>query len=185
MRKKIYIFCLALSMFTCISQSHAQRGRSEIAVGYGYWSLFSLANGAPFNASSGATVLTFRHYFTPAVTLGLSIGTENIKDYGSFTTFAPELTVKYLDTRNSRLRVRLYGSVSYGISFFNDNNIGLGEADASGVKAIGFHAAPFGIRFGRQVGIFTELGVGYKGLFHSGLEVRFPRVLARNRHREE
>ncbi|MCD6010874.1 MAG: hypothetical protein K0Q79_736 [Flavipsychrobacter sp.] len=184
MKKRMYIFCLALSMFCFNIQSQAQRGRSEVAVGYGYWSLFSLTNGTPGN-SSGAAVLTFRHYFSPAVTLGLSVGTENIKDYGSFTTFAPELTVKYLDTRNARFRVRLYGAVSYGISIYNDTKVGLGEADASGVKAIGFHGCPLGVRFGRQVAIFTELGVGYKGLFHSGLEVRFPRVLARNRHREE
>ena len=171
-------------MFCFNTQSHAQRGRSEVALGYGYWSLFSLANGTPTN-SSGAVVFTFRHYFTPNVTLGIGIGTENIKDYGSFTTFSPELTVKYLDTRNARFRVRLYGAVSYGISFFNDSKIGLGEADASGVKAIGFQGTPLGVRLGRQVAFFSEIGVGYKGLFHSGLEVRFPRVLARNRHREE
>jgi hypothetical protein len=185
MRKRIYIFCLAVSLFSFMATSFAQRGRSEIAVGYGYWSLYSLVNGKPFNGSSGAVVVTFRHYFTPNVTLGLGVGAENIENYGSFTTFSPELTVKYLDTRNARYRVRLYGSIAYGIAFFNDNNIGLGEADATGVKAVGFHAVPFGIRLGRQVAFFTEIGVGYKGLFHSGLDFRFPRVLARNRNRVE
>jgi hypothetical protein len=185
MQKRIHIFCLSF-LFLCFStHSFAQKGRSEIAVGYGYWSIYSLVNGTPFNASSGTYSLTYRYYLSKDVTLGLGLGTENIKGWGSFTTISPELTVNYLDTRNDRVRVRLYGAVSYGVSIFNDNNIQPGKADQSGLWATGFQATPFGIRIGRQVAFFTEVGVGYKGLFHSGLDLRFPRVLAKNRHHED
>jgi hypothetical protein len=185
MQRKLYIFCLMLAMISSVSQSRAQRGRSEIALGYGYWSIYSLVNGQPFNESSGVPALTYRYYLTKDVTLGLGVGTENIKNWGSFTTIAPEVTFCYLDTRHSDVRVRLYGSFSYGVTIFNDNNLQPNQADNSGVWAYGFNAVPFGIRIGRQVAFFTEVGVGYKGLIHFGVDFRFPRVLAVNRHRED
>ena len=185
MQKRIFAFCLAISTIIAIPQSHAQRGRSEIAFGYGYWSIFSLVNGTPYNASSGNYNLTYRNYLNKDVTLGMGIGTENINNDGSYTTIAPEVTVNYLDTRHSEIRVRLYGSFAYGVTVYNDNNIKPGHSDGSGIKAWGFNAVPFGIRIGRQVAFFTEVGLGYKGLIHAGVDFRFPRVLARNRHRDE
>ena len=182
MQRKIFIFCLALSMICTVSKSHAQRGKSELAVGYGYWSIYSLANGAPFNASSGVTTLTYRYYLTKDVTLGMGFGYENISTWASFFTFAPELTVKYLDTRDDRIRVRLYGAVSYGVSVLGDNIIGPGHADESGAKPYGFQATPIGARFGRQFAYYVELGAGYKGLVHAGAAFRFPRILAIHKH---
>jgi hypothetical protein len=101
----------------------------------------------------------------------------NISTWASFLTFAPELTVRYLDTRNDRIRVRLYGAVSYGISVLHDLDVKVGSADESGAKAWGFHATPIGVRVGRQTAFFAELGVGYKGLLHVGGCIRFPRIL--------
>jgi hypothetical protein len=182
MQRRIYIISLALFMFVFISNTHAQRQKSEIALGYGYYSIYSLVNGRPFNASSGTPVLTYRYYLTKDVTLGLGVGSENISNWGSFTTIAPEVTFTYLDTRQSDVRVRLYGSVSYGISIFNNNNLRADQADNSGVWPTGFQATPIGIRIGRQFAYFAEVGLGYKGLFHTGLALRFPRILACHRH---
>ncbi len=119
------------------------------------------------------------------MTIGVGLGYENISTWGSFFSICPELTVRYLDTRNSTVRVRLYGSVSYGISVLDDENVLPGNADNSGPKPWGFQATPLGIRVGRQIAWFGELGLGYKGLFHTGLCVRFPKVLARHRHAAE
>jgi len=184
MQRRIYIVCLALFMFVFISSSFAQRDKSEISVGFGYYSIYSLVNrgnGYPLNSSSGTYAMTYRYYITKDVTLGMGIGAENISTWGSFVTIAPELTVTYLDTRQSTVRVRLYGSVSYGITLFNNTTLKPDQADNSGVWASGFQATPFGIRIGRQFAYFAEVGVGYKGIFHTGLAVRFPRILARNR----
>ena len=182
MQRKIFIFCLALSMIYFIPKSHAQRGKSELAVGYGYWSIYSLANGAPFNASSGVGTLTYRYFLTKDVSLGMGLGYENISTWASFFTIAPELTVKYLDTRDDRIRVRLYGAVSYGISILEDNIVGHGSADESGAKPYAFQVTPIGARFGRQFAYFVEIGEGYKGLFNAGAAFRFPRVLAVHKH---
>ncbi len=181
MQKRIYIVCLALFMFCFISKSHAQREKSELSLGYGYYSFYSLVNGTPFSASSGTYAFGYRYYLTRDLTLGMGIGAENISTWGSFVTFSPEFTATYLDTRQSTVRVRLYGSVSYGISIFTNNTIKSDQANNSGVWATGFQATPFGIRIGRQVAYFAEVGLGYKGLIHTGAAFRFPRILARNR----
>src|SRR4051794_4368818 len=116
MQKKISIIFLALAMICFIPRSHAQRGKSEFAVGYGYFSFYSFVNTgtnhAPSSSSSGSVVFTYRYYISRDVTLGLNVGYENISTWASFTTIAPELTVAYMDTRKSQVRVRLYGSVS-------------------------------------------------------------------------
>lgn len=185
MQKRIYIFCLALSAMCLSLKSFAQKGRSEIAIGYGYYSIYSLVNGVPYSTSSGTPTITYRYYLTKDVTLGLALGSENINNWGSFTTITPELTVAYMDTRHAAVRVRLYGSISYGVTIFNDNNVQPGQADQSGLWAYGFQATPLGIRLGRQVALFAEVGLGYKGLFHAGVDFRFPRVLAKNRYHED
>ena len=185
MQRRIYISCLALFMFVFIAKSHAQREKSEIALGFGYYSSYSMVNkghGYPYSASSGSYTLNYRYYLTKDLTLGLGVGVENIGTWGSFVTFSPELTATYLDTRQSTVRVRLYGSISYGISIFSNNNLRNDQIDNSGVWATGLQATPFGIRIGRQFAYFAEVGFGYKGLFNTGIAVRFPRILARNRH---
>ena len=181
MKGKIYILCFALFMICFIPRSHAQRGKSEISLGYGYYSIYSLVNGTPFSASSGTTALSYRYYINKNVTIGLGMGYENIRTWGSFLTFAPEMTFCYLDTRHDYIRVRLYGSLSYGVTVFDDLTIKPGAADRSGAWAYGFQATPFGIRIGRQFAFFTEVGLGYKGLFHSGFALRVPKILKQHK----
>jgi Outer membrane protein beta-barrel domain len=182
MFRKITLVCSAFLMLFMANQSQAQKGKSELALGYGYWSIYNLANGVPYNQSSGTFSLTYRYYITKNVTLGMGFGSENINNYGSMTTIAPELTACYMDTKDSRIRVRLYGSASYGITIFNDNDKNTGHVDQSAIWAYAFQATPFGIRIGRQLAFFTELGIGYKGLFHSGLDLRVPRSLKHRPH---
>jgi len=177
MKRKIYLFCLVFSML-CLSasSSFAQAGKSEFSAGYGYLSIYTMVNGTPFKYSSGSSTFSYRYYLTRDVTLGLGIGYENISNWGSFVNIAPELTGTYLDTRNkTRCRVRIYGSISYGIALFKDLNVQAGQSDESGPKPWAFQATPFGIRVGRQIAGYAEIGVGYKGLINGGLSVRFPR----------
>jgi hypothetical protein len=181
MQRKLHILCFALLMIFSFSRTQAQCKKSEVALGYGYYSFYSFVNhgmnDAPYSTSSGSFALTYRYYVSRQVTIGLGLGYEDISSWGSFFTIAPEVTVAYLDTRNDQVRVRLYGSVSAGVSVLTDNVVGLGEADESGLKPWAFQATPIGMRIGRQFAGFIELGLGYKGLIHGGIEVRFPRVL--------
>jgi len=52
MRKRIYIFVLRYYV-RFYSQSSAQRARTELAFGYGYFSLYSLTHGYPIMHHQG------------------------------------------------------------------------------------------------------------------------------------
>jgi hypothetical protein len=180
MSRKLLI-CIALLAISFIPRSFAQRNKSEFTLGYGYFSSYSIANvgmnNTNFGTSTGSPVFGYRYYISREVTLGMNIAYENISTWGSFVTIAPEMTFCYMDTRKTRVRVRLYGSASYGITLFGDNVVGHGDADETGAKPWGFHGSPFGIRIGRQFAGFLELGYGYKGLVHGGMSLRFPHML--------
>ena len=176
MLRSICIFCLALTMICFIPRTYAQKGKSEISVDYGYYSIYSLVNGKPFNASSGVGMLNYKYYLTKKFTLGGVVGYENISSKGSYLTFAPEFTYTYYDNKDDRIRVRLYGSGSLGMTIFDDfftySNLYSQHHDESGPQVTGY-ASPFGIRIGRKVAGFFEVGVGYKGLVHGGFAYRF------------
>ena len=181
MQKKIFIFCLALSMFSFIPFSHAQRGKSEISVAYGLYSAYSLVDHATptrpaYTNSSGVGMLNYKYYLKKNITIGMAIGYENISSWGSWLSFTPEFTYTYFDNPHDRIRVKMYGGASIGLTVFDDffvyRDIYSHHADESGAKVTG-QITPFGIRIGRKLGGFMELGLGYKGLVNFGAAYRF------------
>lgn len=175
MYNKFYSFCLAVALMLTAFNGFAQRGKSEFTLGYGRFSSFQFANRPPYNTSNGTFSLAYRYYVSKDVTVGLTFANERISNWAGFATFAPEVTVKYVDTKESYRRVRLYGSISYGITAVTDRTVAPGQLDESGAKPWGFHCSPIGIRMGRQFAWFMEVGYGYKGLFHGGVAWRFPK----------
>ncbi len=177
---RFFVFCLAVATLMMFApDAYAQRRKSEVKLGYGQLSSFQLNNRAPYNTSSGAFCLSFSYYVSRSVQVGLGAGYERISDWASVFTVSPEVSVKYMDTRTTRVRVRLYGSVAYGISAVSDLHVAPGQVDESGAKPWGVQLTPIGVRIGRTWAGFCELGYGYKGLVHGGLAVRFPRYLPR------
>jgi hypothetical protein len=173
-RKSVVTLCVALACMVAGNKATAQQGKAEIGLSYGYYSMFTLYNGAPFNTSSGTSSLNLRYYLNNAVTLGINVGYENNSSYGSFLTFAPECTFRYLDTRDNRIRVRLYGAAGFGLTVFNDNEANQpGHRDNTGPKLWGFQGTALGVRVGRKLAGFAEVGYGYKGLLNGGLSYRF------------
>lgn len=177
MQRKIYIFCLALSMISLFPRtSFAQKGKSEISVAYGPYSIYTFINGRPYDVSSGTGMLSYKYYLTKRTTLGMVVGYENISNWGSYLTFAPEASYSYYDNKEARIRVKMYGAASVGLTVFDDfyvyKDIYSHHRDESGAKLTG-HVSPFGIRVGRKFAGFMEVGLGYKGLFNFGLAYRF------------
>ncbi len=173
MQKKLFAFFLAITLLSTASQSHAQRTKSELTLGWGFYSIYQFVNHPPYNTSSGTWNLGYRYYVSRDVTLGLGIGIENISNWATFTSIVPEITVKYLDTKDDRVRVRLYGSAAYGLTAISDLHVGPGQVDESGLKPWGFQFNPIGMRLGRRHAFFTELGFGYRGIVHVGYAYRF------------
>ena len=176
MQRRIGIFCLALLMICFVPRVDAQKGKSEISVSYGRFSAYSFYVGAPYSNSSGTGMLNYKYYLSKRVTLGMTFGYENISSYGSYLSFVPEFTYTYYDTKDDRVRVKLYGGASFGMTVFSDffpySDVYSTHHDESGPRPTG-QATPFGIRIGRKVAGFAELGYGYKGLFSFGLSYRF------------
>ena len=173
-RKHIYAICIAVAGLTAGYNANAQKGKAEIGFSWGHFSMFTLYNGSPFNTSSGTSSLNLRYYLNNAVSVGINVGYENNSSYGSFLTFAPECTFRYLDTKDNRVRVRLYGAAGFGLTVFNDNEASIpGHSDNTGPKLWGFQGTPLGIRVGRKLAGFAEIGYGYKGLINGGLSYRF------------
>lgn len=176
MQRKITIVFLVLFMFLMVPCTFAQKGRSEVSFSYGTLSIYSLVNKPPYNASSGVGLLSYKYYLNNKTTLGLGLGYENVSNWGSFFTVAPEFSYAYMDLRDSRIRVKIYGSGSLGLTVFKDYYQSAGTftpvADESGARLTA-HASPFGIRVGRKLAAFMEIGIGYKGTFNFGLAYRF------------
>ena len=176
MQRKRYIFCLALSMFSFVLSGFAQTGKSEISVSYGLWSAYTLANGMPYSASSGVGMINYKYYLSKRVNIGMTVGYENIGNDGSYLHFVPEFTYAYYDNKNDRIRVRMYSGAAVGIAVFDDlhtnNGVYSTYQDNSGPKITG-QATVFGMRIGRKIGGFLELGYGYKGIVTGGIGYRF------------
>lgn len=177
MQRKIYIFCLLLSMISFVPRSSfAQKGKSEVSVAYGFYSIYSFINGRPYDVSSGTGMINYKYYLSKRTTIGMVVGYENLSNWGSYLTFAPEFSYAYYDNKDARIRVKMYGAASVGLTVFDDfstyRDLYAHHTDESGAKLTG-HVSPFGIRIGRQLGGFLEVGLGYKGLFNFGMSYRF------------
>jgi hypothetical protein len=174
MSRKIWLTLIAV-LSLCTNRTFAQKGKSEISVGFGTLSAYTLINKRPFS-TTGVGVLTYRYYVNSKLTFGMGIGYENVERWGSFLSFVPEFTYSYMDLKESRIRVKLYGGAAAGLSVFNDMYDSRGtttsKVDESGVRFSG-QATPFGIRVGRKLAAFGEIGFGYKGTFNFGVAYRF------------
>ena len=164
-------------MICFIPRIHAQKGKSEVSLAYGYYSIYSLINLPPYNVSSGVGMINYKYYLTKKWTLGGVVGYENINNWGSYLIFAPEFTYTYYDNKDDRIRVKMYGGASLGLAVFDDylynpKSYNIATVDRTGPKVTG-NATPFGIRIGRKVAGFAEFSLGYKGLINFGASYRF------------
>ncbi|NCX95428.1 MAG: hypothetical protein EBX41_03270 [Chitinophagia bacterium] len=177
LHKKPVICLFAILCLLGVSiPSFAQQGKSEVSLGYGLYSFYTFHNEKPYNTSSGTGILTYKYYWSKKLTLGMSIGYENLSNKGSYLSFTPEFTYNYFDNPHHRIRVRMYSGASIGLTVFDDfyryNDIYSQHHDETGPQFTG-NVTPFGIRIGRKLAWYMELGFGYKGLISSGISYRF------------
>ena len=152
---------------------------------------------------SGALFATYRYHISNVISLGLTFAFENENgswsnsNYGwlvdppsnmvrinmyqgkfrrSAYTIAPEITFNYGDFAHGL--VRLYSVVGMGYTY-RDEHITYGnvniEYNNPNVNPVHFNAygSPLGIRVGRELSGFFEIGLGYKGVLNYGLTYRF------------
>jgi hypothetical protein len=103
---------------------------------------------------------------------GVFDGKETGRFYKTHYTVAVEAELTYLSSGD----FNLYGLAGIGGTFYHlkykdNSDKNMNDSDTNPYTA--FQITPVGLRFGRNVGAFVELGFGYRGILNAGLFARF------------
>lgn len=138
---------------------------------------------------TGAIFLTYRYSFNDKVSFGITGGIDNEKgDYvqghtkvGDYkrATYTTAMELKY--TYSDRKVVKIYCLGGLGYTFANQkgsytyvSGIIEGTGNENSNKGhINFQLSPVGLRIGKRLAGFVELGFGYKGIFNTGISCNF------------
>jgi len=131
------------------------------------------------NSATPNYYVGYRYYVSNRVAIGISVATQtlwgnSVDDYTGqpFTfkentvTFAADLKWMLISHNN----FQMYQDISAGVTYYteDDQYQGLPASSFNGFKFNG-QATLLGIRVGRSLGVFGELGIGYRGLVSCGL----------------
>lgn len=192
--KRILLLLLMLQ----ISNSFAQnsKGTIEINGSYGFISAPRVSNYASNilgsvgtlgnydvcdHENSGPVSVHPKYYISDKIKLGLNITFEQEKEKtmdnglntgkikSNYCSFMPSFTYNYWQRDNCQV----YGCVSLGAGIENStfspvNKELYSEKTEHSVK-FAYQVSVFGIRYGKKMGVFMELGYGYNGIFQAGI----------------
>jgi hypothetical protein len=124
--------------------------------------------------------LSYYYRVKPKIAVGMGIGYNSAEYRGMHekankpgyrtktAVMAFEMKLYYKEKDN----VSLYGGAGFGNFYRQDQLISYPDQTYSDT-AITFQITPLGIRLGKRVGAFVELGYGYKGIANVGVSGRF------------
>jgi hypothetical protein len=192
--KKFLLLLIMLQVSNSFAQN--QKGTIEINSSYGFISAPRVSNYASNilgsvgtlgnydvcdHENSGPVSVHPKYYISDRIKLGLNITFEQEKEKtmdnglstgkvkSSYYCFMPSVTYNYWQRDNCEV----YGCVSLGAGIENSTFSPVSKETYSeklenSIKfACQFSA--LGIRYGKKVGIFMELGYGYNGIFQAGI----------------
>ena len=192
--KRILLLLLMLQIGNCFAQS--QKGTFQINGSYGFISAPRVANYASNilgtvgtlgnydvydHKNTGPVSVHPKYYISDRIKLGLNLTfeqqKEKTKDNGQNTgkiksnyySFMPSFTYNYWQRDNCQV----YGCLSLGAgienSTFSPVNKETYSEKTDNSLQFAYQVSVFGIRYGKKVGVFMELGYGYNGIFQAGL----------------
>ncbi len=199
--KNTRTFIIILSIiFTGIQLAKAQeKGTNEISIGYGVGSsnqifdamfdgtLFALSLGNVTyenKTTLGPFYLNYNHAIIDKLMIGGTIAYEKIKEdvhfsnilSGEQTTNIYSLGIEghyhYISNRS----FRMYSGLGLGYTNARGKYGSNSDKDSNNIKTdhhINFQLTAIGLRFGKKLGGYTELGMGYKGVFSLGMNYQF------------
>ena len=132
------------------------------SIGYKYWFNKHVGLGAHFAFDFNSVRVIHRSDI-----IGNYHNADTVIHKRYFYTMALDATFNYM----YRPACQLYGNIGMGITLvrFSNNNA---EAGLKQFPFFNMHISPFGVRFGKMVGGFVEIGWGYKGFINAGLSVK-------------
>lgn len=95
----------------------------------------------------------------------------NVHRKSSFLLILPTAQYHYLN----REKLQLYGNIGLGVlnySIKEDKDVG-SEAFDENYTSFAFQVNPIGLRVGKRIGGFAELGFGFKGIINIGASMKF------------
>ncbi|KQS32924.1 hypothetical protein [Dyadobacter sp. Leaf189] len=190
----ILSFAVVALLLAAGTPAHAQRpSQHEVQLSYGPLARERLLDDAliiflgsvfseplPQMDFSSSFAITYRYQVTRRFAIGVTSATSNGTSYKAdyydyqraykhtnlIMAFEPKIT--YADTPD----VTLYAAAGIGGLFVRLKDQRL-ATDAKLYAVPTFQVTPFGIRVGKKVGGFAEIGYGYKGLVSFGINTRF------------
>lgn len=195
--KKLFptsVICLLLSIGAYAQGSYrhdiqlgAGLGASEYAAFEGYINLFTIfllrETVTPFERSNGL-YSTYRYRISRRISAGLTAGATLLNteksvfgysrtpgDYRYISALiAAEAQLHYID----RPKWSLYCVAGAGLGSTFERNSGTvaGSSEKTRYPLVIVQVTPIGVRYGKAVGIFAELGYGYRGIVNAGISLR-------------
>ncbi len=200
--KYIYILIFAISLIVLPNKAYGQTmgGDNEISLGVGTLTVDQilgalLTDGGRTILSLGAEntdnlrfigaySFSYKYYVKNKFAAGLTIVSDWVAGdlvngddelIGSmkrhYFTIAPEIKLVYVND----MAFRLYSVAGIGYTFgteYSEDTEGV-EDEPFHINHFNFHITPLGIRFGRTIGVFAEIGFGYKGVIAAGVSGYF------------
>ena len=129
---------------------------------------------------TGVPFLTYHYSANSRFGFGFAVGGYNVSgtlqsggtDQGTFkernTIGAVELDYRWI----MRPGFQLYSGAGFGLRY-RHGTYQTADADTVNKFLPTFHINAIGLRFGRAVGVFFELGAGYKGVLSAGINGQF------------
>jgi hypothetical protein len=186
MKKRLLLICYFIAISTC-SYAQTPEALHEIQVGYSplarplfYSDITSLVSKSfreDFHFSNSYQI-SYRYKTPRKLTLGFSASllngqlskNQNIELHHSSIVTAFEPRFSYL----KKPAFELYFFAGAGIIFHKNKTIMNGESVASQLYTDPTtQLTPIGIRAGKKIAAFVEIGYGYKGIANLGLSSRF------------
>lgn len=191
-----FTLCLIVIAHLSNAQCPSNKGQLEIAAGYGLVGSHNVTDAfSPEKSTNpdtrkenGTPFANVRYFVYNRLALGVFAGaateTGQLHDYfasaavtykKSYTTIALEIYYIY----TFRKMFEVYTLAGIGQSFIAtettraNSSVAPGGTTKTNETKIKAQYTPVGVRYGGRLGIFAELGLGYKGIFSGGISYKF------------
>lgn len=132
---------------------------------------------------SGALFVSYKYAPSYRINTGVALGIDRVSGdliqndvkYGDFTeshtTLALEADYRWVKQEVIQFYTML--GLGYTLNTETGSYNTTGQTDTETSSNVAFQVTPIGMRIGRKLGGFAELGFGYKGIMNFGLSYRF------------
>ncbi len=182
---------IVLMTFSCSVAQAANKNEFSLGTGYGSWYYFLVTDNAQILSPTGSMFFSYR-YIRKRVSWGVTLGAEQVcvrhsvsrhsmflgydEDDFTFVTCSADMRVRYAKAKlKSGTSIDIYGIASLGMTIMQKSPAD--EPDGARISGEfplipAVQLMPLGVRVGRRLGGFFEMGFGYKGIVHAGINLR-------------